>query len=522
MGAEEANDVVELDVSKEPEYDKSNDRFPPSSKFIMWNEMCERFSYYGLTAILPLYLSNVLDLGQNKATMIMNVFSGCCYITALYGGYLSDAVIGKYNTVLYVSLIYCAGGIFLSVTAIPGLLGTPPNPWGMSVGLALIALGTGGIKPVVSAFLGDQFKPEQAHLLERMFRVFYFVINLGSVFSTILTPIIRSNVNYAAAFGVPTGLLLVATTIFFSGRNRYVRQKPKGSVLKDTIKCIAHAVVVRVQEGRDTLAKDESFLFLAKDEYPADFIRDVVAALQVLLVFGPIIVFWALYNQCSVRWIFQSELMDRKIGAVTVTPDQVPVLNPICILFLIPIYDKIIYPTIQKWRPFPQVARIAVGFVLLGVSFVIAGFVQIAIVNSAKESVSVFLQIPQYLLYSMGEVMVSITGLEFAYTQAPKTMKSIMMAGWLIATAIGNYASAAIAASPLNDTKNYFMYAGLEAVGTILFIIVAIYHTRNYVNPNDAVAYQDLKEQMSSNALNASQNIGGQMGANPLNNPNLG
>jgi len=270
------------------ETDEDVNKFPSAIKYIMSNEICERFSYYGLRAILALYISKQLGFGDDTATVVVHAFTMGAYAITVLGGYVSDAVLGKYKTILYVSLIYVTGSFTLSITAIPGLLGDPPHPWGVAVGLTLVALGTGGIKPVVSAFVGDQFTPAQGHLLERVFRLFYWCINLGSVFSTILTPIIREHFNYAFAFGLPAVLLLVATAIFWLGSENYKTHDPQGSVVSDAAKLIWSATVIRVKYGRSSIPPDVSYLYLAEGRFSKTLIQDVGTALRVLLVFVPL------------------------------------------------------------------------------------------------------------------------------------------------------------------------------------------------------------------------------------------
>jgi len=449
-------------------------QFPSSIKYIMLNEICERFSYYGLRAILALYINGPMQFSEDTATIVVHAFTMGAYATTVFGGYISDAVLGKYRTILYVSLIYCIGSATLSVTAIPGLLGDPPNPWGMILGLILVALGTGGIKPVVSAFVGDQFSPSQAHLLERVFRMFYFCINLGSVFSTLLTPTIRERTNYAFAFGLPAILLLVATCIFWLGRKRYRVHAPQGSVLSDAFHLIYHATYVRFRYGRATLPHGVSYLYLAEGMFSRTLIQDVTSALKVLAVFLPLPFFWALFDQHASRWIFQAKNMNLTIGAVTLTPDQVPALDPILVLLLVPFFDQVVYPVIARVTPFRPIQRMAVGMLLTSAAFVVAGFLQILIDDKGSGNVHVVLQVPQYVLLASGEVMFSITGLEFAYTQAPRTMKSIIMSGWLLTVAFGNLIVIIVAeSSPFSLYVDFFLFAGLMLVAIGLFLVIA-------------------------------------------------
>jgi dipeptide/tripeptide permease len=457
--------------------DERRNRFPSSIKFIMLNEICERFSYYGLSAILALYLTNQLQFSNDSATVVVHAFKMAAYGTAVLGGYISDAVLGKYRTILYVSLIYCSGSIVLSVTAIPKLLGDPPHWWGMALGLGLVALGTGGIKPVVSSFVGDQFTSDQAHLLERVFRLFYFCINFGSVFSTLLTPFIRSKFNYAFAFGLPAVLLLVATSIFWLGRHNYRTHPPHGSVLSDAVKLIGSALHARYKYGRNNIPPGKSFLYLVEGQFPVTLIEDVATALRVLLVFVPLPFFWSLFDQHASRWIFQAEMMDLQIGAVEVKPDQVPALDPILVLILVPIFDQVIYPLISRIRPLKPLQRMAVGMVLTAAAFVVAGFLQLYIDQQGEDKVHISFQLPQYVLLASGEIMVSITGLEFAYTQAPASMKSMIMSGWLLTVAFGNLLVVVVAeSSPFEQAYEYLFFAAMMTVAMLIFCVIAYFY----------------------------------------------
>jgi dipeptide/tripeptide permease len=209
-------------------------RLPPQTKYIVGNEACERFSYYGIRGILAGYITGEVakgGLGQNKdtSTIIIALFVCGNYFMPLFGAWLSDKLIGRYYTILYVSLVYCLGN---GVLACSGLLQTvDAKIICLCAGLALIALGSGGIKPCVSAFMGDQFKPDQSHLLQKAYGAFYWSINFGSFFSFLVIPWIKNHhVNgqlaYGWAFGVPGILMALATLIFWLGTKHYTRVRP--------------------------------------------------------------------------------------------------------------------------------------------------------------------------------------------------------------------------------------------------------------------------------------------------------
>ena len=163
---------------------------PPAVFLIVGNEFCERFSFYGMKTILHTFFTESLLFSDDSATASVHAFTMLAYFFPLFGAVLSDAYLGKFKTILYLSIVYCFGNLTLSVTAIPGVTnhGDHPHWWGAALGLLLLAIGTGGIKPCVSSFGGDQFHPSQTEALQLYFSLFYFSINAGSFLSTILTP----------------------------------------------------------------------------------------------------------------------------------------------------------------------------------------------------------------------------------------------------------------------------------------------------------------------------------------------
>lgn len=162
------------------------------------------------------YLQKRLFYTDNQATVIYHSFTSLVYFMCIFGGIISDVWLGKFRTILYLSIVYAVGTITVSLSAVP--MNNVSPQIGLFIGLVLVAVGSGGIKPCVSAFGGDQFKlPEQAAQFATFFSLFYFTINFGSIFSTALTPVLRSDVHcfgyqdcYSLAFGVPAVLMIVS------------------------------------------------------------------------------------------------------------------------------------------------------------------------------------------------------------------------------------------------------------------------------------------------------------------------
>ncbi len=140
------------------------DRYPPQIKYIVGNEACERFSFYGMRSILTIYMLQYLAFVEPDAKAYFHWFVMATYLTPLVGGWIADRWWGRYRTILWISLGYVAGHAVLAVWETPA---------GLFAGLALIAAGAGGIKPCVSAFVGDQFRPDQRTLFDRVYGWFY-------------------------------------------------------------------------------------------------------------------------------------------------------------------------------------------------------------------------------------------------------------------------------------------------------------------------------------------------------------
>jgi len=200
-------------------------RLPRQIPYIIGNEACERFSFYGMRNILVQFLvSSVIlayipsDAREGAAKDIFHSFVIGVYFFPLLGGWLSDRYFGKYNTVFWFSLVYCAGHACLALF--------DDNKNGFYTGLFLIALGSGGIKPLVVSFVGDQFTRDNKHLAKIVFDFFYWTINFGSFFASLLMPLFLRSYGPAVAFGIPGVLMFIATVIFWLGRKQYVRVPP--------------------------------------------------------------------------------------------------------------------------------------------------------------------------------------------------------------------------------------------------------------------------------------------------------
>lgn len=385
---------------------------PPGIPYIIGNEAAERFSFYGMRAILVVFMTRYLwlmdeqtgsPMSNAQATEHYHQFVAWVYFTPLLGALLSDIFLGKYRTIMLLSVLYCAGHAALA------MMGTAGNsPLWLMAGLVMICLGSGGIKPCVSAHVGDQFGVNNQHLLSKIYHWFYFAINFGSFFSTLLTPWLLEWYGPHWAFGIPGALMAIATVMFWWGRHQFVHIPAGGmKFFRELFSA----------EGLWTLAKlIPLYLFIA--------------------------LFWALYDQTGSSWVLQAENMDLHFAGITWLESQVQAINPILILVYIPLFTFVVYPWIHRFFPLTPLRKIGIGLFLVAASFALIGLIQSWI--DAGEKPSIGWQLVAYLIITAAEVMISIVGLEFSYTQSPKNMKSLVMAFYLLAVFVGNLFTAEI------------------------------------------------------------------------------
>jgi len=440
-------------------------RMPPQVPYIIGNEACERFSFYGMRNILTVFLIDWLLKDhvaaqadrEAAAKAVFHLFVFGVYFTPLLGGFLADRFLGKYRTILYISLLYCAGHGCLALFS--------DQPTGFYAGLVLIALGSGGIKPCVSALVGDQFTAENKHLVNKVFAIFYWSINLGSFFASLLIPKTLRLFGPAVAFGIPGILMAIATIVFWLGRNYYVKVPPTRKDPHSFLAVVRSALRKRGQGG--------PILDRARDEHPEDAVEGVKAVFRLLSIFAFIPFFWMLFDQKASTWVVQARSMDLRIGPWTFEPAQMQLVNPALVMLLIPFTTGVAYPFFKRlgWELTP-LRRMPIGMALGATSFVIAGLLNVPVAAGVK--ISVVWQVLPYVVLTIGEILVSVTGLEFAYTQAPLTMKSVIQSFWNLTTAAANLAVAlASALAFFHGTGLFFYYAGFAYLAAAGLALVA-------------------------------------------------
>jgi dipeptide/tripeptide permease len=518
----------------------ATDGMPRGIPYIVGNEAAERFSFYGMKTILAVFMSQYL-LNSTGAPAYMTPtesrewvawFVASAYFTPVFGAIVADAFLGKYRTIMLLSIVYCLGHLSLALIDLPSpalQASFEPKTW-LFTGLLLVALGSGGIKPCVSAHVGDQFGSRNKHLLTRVFGWFYFAINFGSFFSTLLTPWLLRNYGPGWAFGVPGVLMAMATVVFWMGRNKFVHVPARGfGFVREALS----------GEGLGVL-------------------------LKLAAIYAFVAIFWSLYDQGGGAWVLQATQMNCNFLGIRWLESQVQAINPLLILAYIPLFSYVVYPFVGKFVTLTPIRKIGAGLFLTVVAFTITAQAQARIdtaeaayraqiapiVAAGKVDVkataevlrheernataqeiealakdarpadpawvdgmtkslatggilvqadgtrteadwpSIAWQLLAYVVITAAEVLVSITCLEFSYTQAPPAMKSFVMSLYLLSVAAGNALTALVnrftmdahGNSTLVGADYYWFFTKLMGIAAVAFLVVGwFYRPKDYM-----------------------------------------
>ncbi len=430
-----------------------SEKMPAGIPYILTNEAAERFAFYGMSSILVIFMTNYL-LGSDGALSVMgdeqakkwfHLFTAAVYFTPLLGALLSDVWLGKYRTIVLFSVVYCVGFIALAWNH---------TRFGLGLGLILIALGSGVIKPCVSANVGDQFGQRNKHLLSKMYSWFYFSINVGACVSMLACPWLLNRYGPGVGFGVPAALMIFATLAFVLGRRKYVHIPPTGKKILDEVL------------NAETLK--------------------ILARLCVIFVF--VSMFFALFYQSQSAWVLQAENMDLRWLGINWLPAQVQFVNSFYIIVMIPLFSYAIYPALNRVFRLTPLRKIGIGMFVTALCFVVPAWIEIQLGQGNKPSIG--WQFFAYILLTAGEILTSIPVLEFAYTQAPKKLKTFVMSLYLLAISLGNVFSALVneviqnpdGTSKLPGASYYWFFAIAMLVTLALYIPVAkLFPVREYI-----------------------------------------
>ncbi|OQD61707.1 hypothetical protein PENPOL_c015G07144 [Penicillium polonicum] len=469
------------------------DKFPRVALLILVVELGERFTYFGLSGPMQNYINNPYDpgsglpgalgRGQATASALGNFFKFWAYASTIIGAIVADQYVGKFKAITISLGIYMVGLTVLVATATPAGLKSDAGFGGLVAAMVIIGLGTGGIKANVTPMCAEQYQNAEPVLktlksgervvvdpeltVQRLFMWFYWVVNVGAL-SPLITVNVEAKHSFWLAYLIPLIAIVLSAIVFLSGQKRYVKTAPQGSAIIDACKVLNIVRKEKHFEDAKPSALEASgrlsmYPFASSPRYTDEYVTDVRRGFRSCRMF----IFFPFYFVCWVQ-IWNNLISQAGQMALHGTPnDLLQNLDPIALCIFIPLLDLGVYPVLRKFKiNFSPVLRIFAGFLLVSISMVYSSVLQHYIYISPPKSIHVWIQAPAYIFVAFSEAFVIVTGLELAFTHAPKNLRSFISAlFWLM---IGIAAAICIGLSPVSqDPYILWMYASLAIVGFV-------------------------------------------------------
>jgi POT family proton-dependent oligopeptide transporter len=535
QGGRDATDYYDNDDGEWPTEEelhtlrRVSDTIPWKAFALAFVELCERFSYYGTTVVFTNFIQQPLPPGsrtgagkshqsgalhyQQRASTGIGTFNQFwVYLWPLFGAYVADTYLGRYKTIAWALGIAIAGHIILTMSAIPTVITHPSNSLAcFLIGLIIMGVGTGAFKSNISPLIAEQLPltkmvtrdlPSGERVIvdptvtqSRVYHYFYLFINVGALIGQIGMVYAEKWVGFWLSFLLPTLMLCLCPLVVWWGRKRYVRTPPNGSVLGKAV-----AIFLLANKGRWSLNPvatyhrlyDGTFWenvkpsaiepenrpsWMTFDDAWVDEVRRGFAACSVFLWFP---LYWLTYNQLNNNLTSQAAVM--KLNGLP--NDVLSNLDPFALIILIPICDLFLWPWLRKMKiNFTPIKKITWGFYTGTMAMIWAAVIQAYIYKKsecghhaadsdcAPVEINVWAQTGSYVLIAISEILASITGLEYAFSKAPKNMRSLVMSVFLFQSALSaalGEAFVSLSADPLL-VWNYGAMGVLSAIGGTCF-----------------------------------------------------
>ncbi len=412
-------------------------------------EMWERFSYYGMRAILVLYMVHVLQYPDAQASHVYGLYTGLVWLTPIVGGWLADRVFGTRRSLVIGGLIIAAGHFVLAI----------PSPASFYPGLALVVLGTGLFKPNASTMVGQLYTPGDRRR-DAGFTIFYIGINLGGAIAPLICGALAQKVNWHYGFGAAGVGMLLGLATFVWLRDKYLpgiglapQERPRTTVV----------------ETSGPLTADE---------------RRRLVALAIVFVFAA--VFWTGYEQAgSSLNLFADRYIDLNVGSFAIPSSWFQSLPSIFVLLFAGIFAAL-WQWLGRRNAEPSTAlKMVMSLVLLGLAF---GFMILAgrqtdtcLAAHAANQCAVVAPgwlVTTYLVSVLGELCLSPVGLSYVSKVAPARFAAVSMGAFFLTNAIGSYAGgwlAGLSASIPSMARFFSIFTVLSlAAGAIMFLCVPL------------------------------------------------
>lgn len=468
---------------------------------ILLAEAAERFTYYSIRSSLLDLFTRSFKYNDAAAVAIVSFWSALCYISPIAGATLADGVLGRYTTILRGLLIYIAS---LAILSVGSSLESAPLCIAALIG---VAFASGGIKPCVAPFGADQLpggeeggaEDARNEAVTSYYFFFYFSINVGSCIAYFVVSTEINALGFSGAYAICAGAVAVAMVLFVLPRGKYVKTPPTRSAVLAVVRVVysaarAHsrATLRCCRGGRDevrALIPEKAggavtWLDAARGA-PGVLDSDVAEARslgRLLPIFAALPFFWAVYDSYGTTWQLQARRMQLCIvSQLCIAPLQTGIVNALLVLLLIPVFDRVIVPALRRvakrvpWLEPTPLARMSAGMFIAAGAFATSGLLEERINRVGDGVINVAEQLPQYFLLTVAEILVSTTGLEFAFVEAGPNLKSAVLALFFLTTAAGDLLNGALysALGGFTAAKLIWIVTGLQVVAAACFVAVA-------------------------------------------------
>ncbi|EIW81520.1 PTR2-domain-containing protein [Coniophora puteana RWD-64-598 SS2] len=507
------------------------DDVPWNAYAIAFVELAERFSYYGSSIVFVNYIqqplpsstgadpngqAGALDKGQQTATGLNTFYAFWSYFAPLIGALIADTYWGRYKTVCVSVGIAMLGHIIMIISSVPGIIGTDASFGVFVLSMIVTGFGAGMFKANISPLIAEQYRKTKLFIkvlpsgervivdpsltISRIYMYFYLFINVGSLLGQIGMVYAEKYIGYWLAYTLPTIVFALCIPVLWWGNSRYRKSPPTGSVLAAALRLWRYAArgrwslnpvkTMRNLKAADFwenakpshISPDERPRWMAFDDNWVDEVRRGFKACAVFLWYP---LYWLAYNQLVSNLTSQAATMSTH----GVPNDVLNNLDPLALIIFIPICDLFIYPALARAGiKFTALKKIAWGFFMAAAAMIWATVIQYYLyktnpcghaaatcVDAAGDPlvspINVWAQTGSYVLIAFSEIFASITGLEYAFTKAPKNMRSLVMSIFLFQSAFASAIGEAfnpLAADPLL-VWNYAVSAILSGVGGVFF-----------------------------------------------------
>jgi len=469
---------------------------PSGLSTLFFTELWERFSYYGMRALLVLFMVDAVQNGgmgldDKTASSIYGLYAAFVYMAALPGGWIADRLMGAQRSVWVGGLIIAAGHFTLAIPATSTFF----------VGLVLVVIGTGFLKPNISAMVG-QLYPEGGARRDAGFTIFYMGINIGAFLGPLICSYLGEQVNWHAGFGVAGvgmvfGVIQYKRSVGRLGEAGLHPTKPQGAGTGGMDKAwypviggfavifilVLLGVTGAVQFNALALAQNTTFvivgLAVAFFVYVFAFGKLTTTernhTIVIVVLFISSAVFWSGFEQAgSSLNLFADRHTDRDVFGRLIPAGWFQSLNPFYIVVLAPIFAAIWVNLAKKQLDPSMPAKFAFGLIILALGFlVMVGAAKLVV---AGNQVAPYWLILTYLLHTMGELCLSPVGLSSVTKLAPKRFVGQMMGIWFLATSLGNLMAGLLAGrfntEALNEMPGLFMQIVMTTIGGGIILLI--------------------------------------------------